>query len=79
MPQPPQVDLFDPSFTANPYPTYAQLRSTAPVHRVTLPDSRVVWLVTRYNDVASVLKDERFVKDWRNAPPPELCRYQGDP
>lgn len=71
MPQPPQVDLFDPSFTANPYPTYAQLRSTAPVHRVTLPDSRVVWLVTRYNDVASVLKDERFVKDWRNAPPPE--------
>jgi cytochrome P450 len=71
VPQPPQVDLFDPSFTANPYPTYAQLRSTAPVHRVTLPDSRVVWLVTRYSDVASVLKDERFVKDWRNAPPPE--------
>jgi cytochrome P450 len=71
VPQPPQVDLFDPSFIANPYPTYAQLRSTAPVHRVTLPDSRVVWLVTRYNDVASVLKDERFVKDWRNAPPPE--------
>jgi cytochrome P450 len=24
-------------------------------------------LVTRYEDVAAVLKDERFVKDWRNA------------
>ena len=71
MPQPPQVDLFDPTFTANPYPTYAQLRSAAPVHRVTLPDGRGVWLVTRYDDVASVLKDERFVKDWRNAPPSE--------
>jgi cytochrome P450 len=71
MSQPPRVDLFDPTFTANPYPTYAQLRSYAPVHRVTLPDGRRVWLVTRYDDVASVLKDERFAKDWRNAPPPE--------
>ena len=71
MPQPPRVDPFDPAFTANPYPIYAQLRSTAPVRRVTLPDGRSVWLVTRYDDVASVLKDERFVKDWRNAPPPE--------
>jgi cytochrome P450 len=71
MPQPPRVDPFDPAFTANPYPTYAQLRSIAPIHRVTLPDGRSVWLVTRYEDVASVLKDERFVKDWRNAPPPE--------
>ena len=71
MPQPPQVDLFRPSFKANPYPTYAQLRSTAPVHRVALPDGRGVWLVTRYEDVAAVLKDERFVKDWRNAMTPE--------
>ena len=71
MPQPPWVDLSDPTFRANPYPTYAQLRSTAPIHRVTLPDGQRAWLVTRYDDVASVLKDERFVKDWRNAPPPE--------
>ena len=70
MPQPPRVDPFDPTFAADPYPTYARLRSAAPVHRVTLPDGRSVWLVTRYDDVASVLKDERFAKDWRNAPPP---------
>jgi cytochrome P450 PksS len=69
--QPLQVDLFDPTFKANPYPTYARLRSTASVHRTTLPDGRGVWLITRYEDVFAVLKDERFVKDWRKALIPE--------
>ncbi len=71
MTQPLRVDLFDPGFKANPYPTYARLRSEAPVHRVTMPDGRGVWLVTRYDDVVAVLKDERFAKDWRNALTPE--------
>jgi cytochrome P450 len=65
--QPSQVDLFDPAFKANPYPTYARLRSDDPIHRVTLPDGHDMWLVTRYEEVSAVLKDERFVKDWRNA------------
>ena len=71
MPQPPRVDLLDPAFKANPYPTYAELRSTAPVHRVELPDGLGIWLITRYDDVLAVLKDERFVKDWRKALSPE--------
>ena len=71
MSQPPQVDLFDPAFKVNPYPTYARLRSTAPVHRAALPDGRGVWLITRYDDVLAVLKDERFVKDWRKVMTPE--------
>jgi cytochrome P450 len=71
MSQPPQVDLFDPVFKADPYPTYARLRSSAPVHRATMPDGRGVWLITRYEDVLAVLKDERFVKDWRSALAPE--------
>jgi cytochrome P450 len=69
--QAPRVDLFDPEFKANPYPAYAGLRSEGPVHRVALPDGRGVWLVTRYEDVSAVLKDERFMKDWRNAMTPE--------
>jgi cytochrome P450 len=69
--QTPQVDLFDPTFKANPYPTYAELRSEAPVYRAELPDGRGVWLVTRYDDVVAVLKDERFAKDWRSAMTPE--------
>lgn len=71
MTQAPRIDLFDSDFKANPYPTYAQLRSEAPVHRVALPDGRGVWLVTRYEDVSAVFKDERFVKDWRSAMTPE--------
>jgi cytochrome P450 len=71
MPQPPRVDSFDPAFKANPYPTYAELRSTAPIHRISLPDGRGVWLVTRYEDVLAIFKDERFVKDWRKVLTPE--------
>ena len=71
MSQPPRVDLFDPAFKADPYPTYARLRSSAPIHRAVLPDGRGVWLITRYQDVLAVLKDRRFVKDWRNALTPE--------
>jgi cytochrome P450 len=71
MAQTPQVDLFDPTFKANPYRTYAELRSEAPVYRAELPDGRGVWLVTRYDDVVAVLKDERFAKDWRSAMTPE--------
>jgi cytochrome P450 len=71
MTQAPRVDLFDPTFKENPYPTYAELRSSAPVYRAELPDGRALWLITRYEDVLAVLKDGRFVKDWRKALTPE--------
>ena len=56
-------DLASPRFKANPYPFYARLRAEAPVYRTRLA-TRQVWLVTRYDDVLMVLKDERFAKDW---------------
>jgi cytochrome P450 len=71
MTQPPHVDLMDAGFKADPYPSYAELRSTAPVHRVSVPDGRSVWLITRYDDVLAILKDQRFVKDWRDVLTPE--------
>src|SRR5580704_4443995 len=61
------VDISSPAFKANPYPFYAQLREQAPVHRITLGDKRTAWLVTRYDDVVTLLKDDRFVKDKRTA------------
>lgn len=61
-----QVDYQSPAFKANPYPTYARLRQESPVHRMSLPDGSGMWLITRYADVAAVLKDPRFVKDPRN-------------
>ena len=64
-------DLANPQFKANPYPFYARLRAEAPVWRTTLPDKRAAWLVTRYEDVGRVLKDDMFVKDKLNAMDPE--------
>lgn len=66
-----ELDLSSPEFTAHPHPTYARLRRDAPVHRMALPDGFTVWLVTRYSAVVAVLRDERFVKNYRNALPPE--------
>jgi cytochrome P450 PksS len=59
-------DLASPRFKANPHPFYARLRADAPVWRTTLADKRVAWLVTRYEDVARVLKDDSFAKDKLN-------------
>jgi len=60
------VDVTSASFKANPFPFYAQLRAQAPVFPVTVMKQRA-WLITRYDDVLNVLKDERFAKDRRNA------------
>src|SRR5262245_16528812 len=58
-------------FKANPYPFYTRLRAEAPFYRTTLPDRQVAWLVSRYEDVLMVLKDERFAKDRFNIITPE--------
>src|ERR1700674_4076564 len=64
------VNIASSEFKADPFPFYAQLRSEAPVYRTMLPDKRNVWLVTRYDDVLAVLKDDRFSKDKINARTP---------
>src|ERR1051326_671990 len=66
-----KVDITSSAFKANPYPFYARLRAEAPVHRVTLPTRETAWLVTRYDDAALVLKDERFIKNRSKALTPE--------
>src|SRR5215204_6764234 len=65
------LDLASPQLNADPYQLYARLRAEAPVYRTTLPHKQVAWLVTRYEDVLGILKDERFVKDRLNALSPE--------
>ena len=61
------VDIGSPAFKANPYPFFARLRAEAPVHRLILGDKRPTWLVMRYDDVMTVLTDDRFVKDKRRS------------
>jgi cytochrome P450 PksS len=65
------VNLASPEIKAQAYPFYARLRAEAPVYRVSLPTRETAWLVTRYDDVAMVLKDERLAKDTANALTPE--------
>lgn len=65
-----RIDVTDATFKANPFPFYAQLRTESPVFPVTLPTKQRAWLVTRYDDVLDVLKDERFAKNRRNAMSP---------
>jgi cytochrome P450 len=64
-------NLASPKFKANPYQFYARLRAEAPFYRTTLPDGQAAWLVSRYEDVLMVLKDERFAKDRFNIMTPE--------
>src|SRR5438067_1962080 len=49
----------DPEFVADPYPTYHRLRAADPVHHSPLG----FWILTRYEDVAAVLRDPRFAKE----------------
>lgn len=59
-----------PGFYANPHVLYRALRERDPVHAVPGSSS---WLVTRYEDVAHVLKDARFGKRMdHSGPPPEI-------
>jgi cytochrome P450 len=60
------VKIASPTFKANPQPVYRRLRAEAPVCRVPISSNQFAWLVTRYDDVAAVLKDSRFIKErWR--------------
>jgi cytochrome P450 len=49
----------DPEFIADPYPTYHRLRAEDPVHLSPLG----FWVLTRYEDVLTALRDPRFGKE----------------
>jgi cytochrome P450 PksS len=65
------MNITSAAFKADPFPFYARLRAEAPVYPTTLPDKQVAWLITRYDDVVAALKDERLVKNRRDAMTPE--------
>jgi cytochrome P450 len=51
---------------------YAQLRAEDPVARVTLPTGRQAWVLTRYDDVRTLLSDPRVSADIRRPSFPAL-------
>jgi cytochrome P450 len=56
----PLFDPADPGFLADPYPAYRLLREHAPIWRA--PTG--LWVLSRYADIAAVLKDARFGHDF---------------
>lgn len=63
----PRANVASSEFKAVAYDFYARLRAEAPVHPVGLAGGQTAWLISRYDDVFRALKDERLVKDRRNA------------
>jgi cytochrome P450 len=61
------VDLLQPEHSANPYPFYQHVRSFDPVYW----DERMggTWVLTRYQDVISLLRDSRTRSDRMEASP----------
>ena len=61
-----RVDLADPSFVADPYPTLAELRKAGPMlwHE---PSDR--WLATTHEGVSRVLRDRAFGRLWADWEP----------
>jgi cytochrome P450 len=43
------------------------MRRDAPLYRLTTPTGQPLWYVTRYEDVAALLRDKRLVNDMRSA------------
>lgn len=69
-----QKSLGHPGYVKNPYPLYSWLRERQPVRKDPLAP---VWVLTRYDDVATILRDSRFKKDpFESERLPRLVRKQ---
>ncbi|HEY3992358.1 MAG TPA: cytochrome P450 [Ktedonobacteraceae bacterium] len=71
MPQLPEIDLMSPAAKANPYPTFSLVRSDDPIHAMKMENGHTTWFITRYEDALAILKDQRFIKDFRRLLTPE--------
>ncbi len=60
-------ELYDETFKADPYPTYAEMRATAPVHRQPGMDGEtMLYFATTYHTVSRILTDDHhFARDLR--------------
>ncbi|MEV4362926.1 hypothetical protein [Nonomuraea sp. NPDC049625] len=57
-----------------PRPAYEEIREGEPVSRVRLPDGGWAWVVSRHEDVRTVLNDRRFSADRQHSDFPQLVK-----
>jgi cytochrome P450 len=70
------LDLTSQAHKAKAHEAYAALRQTRPICAIKLPAGQRGWLLTRYEDVSRLLRDDRFAKDPANAMTPEMLAKQ---
>lgn len=58
------VDLgaYGPDFAADPYPYFAELRESGPVHEVRTPHGERLWLIVGHREARAALADPRLAK-----------------
>ncbi|MFJ8916093.1 cytochrome P450 [Amycolatopsis sp. NPDC102389] len=73
----PTTELFGEAYFQDPHPAWEWLRRNDPVHSTMLPGGGTpVWLVSRYDEVKSILLDESFSNSFEHAPV-EFREYLG--
>ncbi|GAA2008073.1 cytochrome P450 [Nocardiopsis rhodophaea] len=79
------VDLMDPELMRAPYTAWGRVRERGPVVRGRSVDGSPMWIITRHDDVRSVLNDPRFANNSTSVPGVEtnarveLLRHFGIP
>jgi cytochrome P450 len=63
----PALDSWGDHDRDDPFPLFAQVRSAAPVHEVTLADGHPAWLVVGHDEARAALNDPRLSKDMHAA------------
>ncbi|GCE15811.1 cytochrome P450 family protein [Tengunoibacter tsumagoiensis] len=63
MSQSTDLDLTSSRFKANPFSAFARLRTENPIYELSSSNGQRTWLVSRYRDVETVLRDDRFIKE----------------
>jgi cytochrome P450 len=61
-------DMMAPELVADPYREYGRLREQGPVLRASFMGAGLTWMVTRYEEVHTVLGDSRFVNNPASVP-----------
>ena len=51
----------------DPFPLFARVRATGPVHQVQLADGHAAWLIVGYDEARAALADPRLSKDMHAA------------
>lgn len=75
-----KYDLYGDESKARAYETFAAMRSDDPIYQqLGIDGETMIWFLTRYEEIEAMLRNEkRFVRDPRNALPPEAV-YQESP